>query len=342
MKPAIRSSILSGYTSLTRSLGLDPVQMLLAAQLPRGCLAERDLMLPAKAVCELLELSAQRSGLASFGLELAKHRRLSQLGTLGLVLRDQPTAGSALMALIEHAHMHNEAVAFSLETEGEFCNAVLETKLGPNVRTRQLCEFVLGAMYNISRQFFGLAERDMRVCFRHSPLASKQEYLRFFGAEPLFDFEFDGFVHKLALFERVNPLADPEFAESTRGLIDPQFASTPVSYADEVRRVAKLLIPKGQCSADQIAGYLGVDRRTVHRQLARDSETVSGVVDKLRQELAVTYVLDSDKPIAEIAPLLGFRSASALINWYRRTTGETPMQHRRRSLAHKHPDSPSM
>jgi len=331
MKPGIRSSILSGYPDLARSLGLDPVRMLLEVQLPRDCLAERDLMLPARAVCELLELSAQRSGMASFGLALARHRRLSQLGTLGLILRDQPTAGSALFALMDHTHMHNEAVSFSLNEDGQFCNAVLETRLDPGVRTRQFCEFVLGAMYNISRQVFGLVDQDMRVCFLHLPLASREEYLRFFSATPLFDYEFDGFVYRKALFERVNPLADPEFAASTRGLIDQRGDPAPVGYVDEVRRVARQLIPKGKCSADQIAAYLGVDRRTVHRQLARESETVSGVVDKLRRELAATYVLESNKPIAEIAPLLGFRSASALINWYRRTTGETPMQHRRLS-----------
>jgi len=329
VKPGIRSSVLSGYADLAQSVGLDPARMVLDVGLPSRCLGERDLMLPAQAICELLELSAERSGLASFGLALAKRRRLSQLGTLGLFLRDQPTAGRAFMALIDRTHLHNEAVSFSLTKRAQFSDAVMETRVGSNMRTRQFCEFVLGAMHIIARQIFGPSDRDAHICFRHSPLADKAEYVRFFGIAPIFDYDFNGFIYKTELFERINPLADPEFAEYTRGLIDQKPVPALLSYVDKVRRVATLLIPKGQCGADQIAAYLGVDRRTVHRQLARENETVSGVVDALRRELAVTYVLESDRSIAEIAPLLGFRSSSAFINWYRRTMGETPMQHRR-------------
>lgn len=43
------------------------------------------------------------------------------------------------------------------------------------------------------------------------------------------------------------------------------------------RHILLVLLPSGQCSIDQVAQQLGVDRRTVHRRLEREGTTFTEV-----------------------------------------------------------------
>jgi len=330
VKPTIRSSALCGYSDLAISLGLDPLRMILDIGLPGGSLSQSDLMLAVDRVCVLLELSAERADQMAFGLALAQNRRLSHLGEFGLILRDQPTLGHMARASENYSRLHNNALIFAIEEEGEYSNIYMETRVDADIPTRQFSEFLVGSTFKICQTIFGDASREMQVCFRHGAPPDLREHIRFFGAKPLFNFEFNGFVYKSSLLNQINSHADPAFSQYTLSLIQAiRSPATPASHSDEVRRVVMQLLPRGECSAERVAACLGVDRRTVSRQLARENQSFSSLIDSVRQELSVRYVLESDLPIGDIAPLLGFRSASALVTWYRKHFGQSPMQHRR-------------
>jgi hypothetical protein len=68
--------------------------------LPARCLDDPDLRVPVACVVRLLELAASRAREPAFGLRLAPSRRLSSLGTLGLLLRDEPTLRGVLEAIV--------------------------------------------------------------------------------------------------------------------------------------------------------------------------------------------------------------------------------------------------
>lgn len=329
MKPQIRSAVLCDYAELARSVGLDPVAMLNAAGLPATSLAHSDLMLPADRVCVLLEASAERGRMPTFGLALARNRRLSHLGELGLVLRDQPTLGHMVQVATDLARFHNEALVYALERDAEYAHIHMENCVGTGGPTRQFCEFVIGSTFRMFQALFGGAWRETRVCFGHGAAADRRWYVEFFGAEPFFGHCFNGFIFRLSLLDKVNSSADPGFSRYTRGLIEAKVAAMPGQRSDDVRRIALQLLPKGQCSADRIAACLGVDRRTVHRQLAREGQTVTGLIDEIRREFAARHVLESDLPIGDVASLLGFQSTSALVNWYSKRFAQSPAQHRR-------------
>lgn len=329
MKPTIRSSVLNGYSELAVSLGLDPLKLIGSIGLPSGSLSHPDLMLAIDSVCALLELSAENSRQITFGLSLAGNRKLSHLGELGLVLRDQPTLGHMARALEGFSRLHNEALVFASEEKGQYTNLYLETKVSADTLTRQFSEFLLGSTFKMCLSIFGDACREMQVCFRHGPPPDEQKHIEFFGSKPLFNFEFNGFIYKSSLLDQINAHADPMFSQYTLGLVQGlRSSSMSVNNTDEVKRVVMQLLPNGKCSAEQIAACLAVDRRTVNRQLSKEGQSISSVMDSVRQELSTQYVLQSDLPIADIAPLLGFRSASGLVTWYKRKFGKAPMQHR--------------
>ena len=102
MTALIRSAVLTSFTDVAASCGLDARALLVDAGLPQRCLDEPDLKVPARAVAHLLELAAQRGHEPAFGLRLAESRRLSNLGPLGLLVRDEPTLRDALEAVMHH------------------------------------------------------------------------------------------------------------------------------------------------------------------------------------------------------------------------------------------------
>src|SRR5215468_7915140 len=98
MTALVRSASLTHFADLSAEYGHDARALVAEAGLPRRCLDEPDLMIPAERVGRLLELAAARAGEPAFGLRMAESRRLSNLGPLALLVRDQPTLRQALEA----------------------------------------------------------------------------------------------------------------------------------------------------------------------------------------------------------------------------------------------------
>jgi AraC-like DNA-binding protein len=82
-----------------------------------------------------------------------------------------------------------------------------------------------------------------------------------------------------------------------------------------------MLLPTGACTIDRAAQHLGIDRRTIHRHLAREDQTFSRIVEAVRVELAERYVKEPRRALTETSSLRGFSAPSAFSRWYRRSFG---------------------
>ena len=100
MSSLVRAASLTNYSEVARASGLDPTRMLLDAGLSPSVLDEPDLMIPVDSVASLLQSSAASSGNESFGLCMAESRRLSNLGAVGMLIREQATLRDSLDLLI--------------------------------------------------------------------------------------------------------------------------------------------------------------------------------------------------------------------------------------------------
>ena len=119
MPKLIRSACLTHYVEVARSVGLDPYRQLKAAGLSRACLADLDTMIRVSAVVRLLEASAQAVGVEHFGLRMAETRRLSILGSIGLLLQEEPTVRKALASLARYLRLHTDSLSLGIEEDGE-------------------------------------------------------------------------------------------------------------------------------------------------------------------------------------------------------------------------------
>ena len=87
---------LTHFAELASACKLDARALVASVGLPARCLSEPDLKVPAHLVGRLLEAAAVQGREPAFGLRLAESRRLSNLGPLALLVRDEPTLRRAL------------------------------------------------------------------------------------------------------------------------------------------------------------------------------------------------------------------------------------------------------
>ena len=119
MATLVRAACLTNYAEVAMASGLDPSRMLLDAGLSPSVLSEPDLLIPVSKVGRLLQASAQQSGLESFGLSMARTRLLSNMGPVGLLIRDQETLRDALQVLVRHLTLLNGALSLTVEEDAD-------------------------------------------------------------------------------------------------------------------------------------------------------------------------------------------------------------------------------
>jgi AraC-like DNA-binding protein len=326
MRYRIRSASLNGYVQVATSVGLDPDDMLAAVGLSRRVLHDPDTLIPAAAVGRLFELSAHAAGIDDFGLRIAETRQLSNLGPLGLLAREAPTLRAMLESIVRYLRLHNESLYLRIEEADGVVVLSQTLSTGRAAPLRQAIELGVGALHRIVGTILGDAWRPLRVCFAHGPPRDARTHRRVFGATQVqFDAPFDGIVCRAADLERPIPAADPVLAGYARRYIDELARSTgPEGTGERVRHLVRTLLPSGRCTVDRVAGALGVDRRTVHRHLAREGTTFSRVVAHTRRAMVERYAASRERPLSDVAAMLGFANQSAFSGWFRAQYGCSP------------------
>jgi AraC-like DNA-binding protein len=316
MATLVRSAALTHFAEVAGACGLHARALVAEVGLPARCLEDPELKVSTRSISALLDLAAERGHEPAFGLRMAQTRRLSNLGPLGMLVRDETTLRSALEALVRYIHVHNEAMAVRVEQVSNL--VVIRTELvaegGQSVR--QATEIVVAVLFRVLRLFMGAAWHPRLVCFSHPPPPTLAVHRRVLGPAVEFNHEFNGIVCNAADLDAPNPGADPVMARLTRQLVE-QGERARTTLADRVRELVVLLLPRGHCRVEVVAQHLGFDRRTVARRLAAEGTTFSALVDSVRGDLAGRYLSEGARPLADVAALLGFSAPSAFSRWHR-------------------------
>jgi AraC-like DNA-binding protein len=320
MTALVRSAVLTAFTDVAASCGMDARALLVDAGLPQRCLDDPDLKVPVRAVAHLLELAAERGHEPAFGLRLAESRRLSDLGPLGLLVRDEPTLRDALEALMHHIHVHNEALTIGLEQHSNLLIIRQELTVEGGALLRQSTELAVGVTFRVLRIFMGAGWQPRLVCFTHPKPSSVGVHRRMFGRAVEFGHQFDGIVCNATDLDAPNPGADAVMVRYAQRLLT-QNLDTTSRMSDRVQQLAVVLLPRGLCRVEVVAQHLGVDRRTVARRLADEQTSFSALVNDLRRDLFARYLKDCARSLTEVSALLGFSASSAFSRWHRQQFG---------------------
>lgn len=310
----IRSACLTHYAEVARSVGLEPRHMLKQVRLPLRCLENPDLRIAVTGVRRLLVASAAASGADEFGLRMAERSGLANLGPVALVVREQATVGAAIETLARYIHLHDEAMRLRVERQDDVITIAVFLRGGQT--TRQSTEWAVGLVYRILRSLFNDAWRPLGIHFAHAPPRSRRFHRQFFGTGITFNSDLDAIQCSVTDMARPILTSHPMLARYVESRVE-AIEVRPESWDDKVGELVRTLLPGGNCTIETVAEHLSCDRRTVHRRLLECSTTFSAILDAERSDVMMRLVEDANRPLKEIAGLLGFSAQSALARWFR-------------------------
>ena len=82
--------------------------------------------------------------------------------------------------------------------------------------------------------------------------------------------------------------------------------------------------PEHSRNADDLAAWLNLSARTLHRQLKEEGASLQQLKDAVRRDLAMDLLLRTQRPIKQIASEVGFQNEKSFMRAFKGWTGQTP------------------
>jgi AraC-like DNA-binding protein len=276
---------------------------------------DSELMIPVRLINELFELTALTSGIEDFGLRVAETRGLPDLGPVTLVLREEETFRAALQTLIAFMHLHSDAAYLHLR-EGEHPILTVDIIMEGSDHRRQILDGSVASVTILMRWLLGERWSPASVCFMHSRPLQLARYESFFKCPIDFNHEFNGIVLRRQDLDEKLPASSPAMRRHLQRYLQTIGGASGQSYIHRVTQVIALSLSRGEGRVDTVASHLGVDPRTLNRRLAREGLNYSAILESVRKNVAVQHLRDGDRPLSDIAGLVGFGSLSAFSSWF--------------------------
>ena len=328
----ISSAAAAGLTDAIEAAGRDPDEILRAVGLDRAAVADRHGFIPSAAFTLALEEAARVTGDECFGLHFGERYHPKDIGALAYVVLNSPTIAVAFENVARYLRIYNEAAAVSFVQSEK--NAFLQHRLRdvPLQRRRQHEECALTVALGTIRMMAGSEWRPLEVRFEHEPPARTNEHARIFGAPVLFGGDGNVMVIEREFCDREVPMADRRLYPILEEYLERQLENSPTEdrFVVAVQHAIANSMKDGEPKLPDVARTIGVSVRTLQRRLGESGVDYKGLVDDIRHRLALRYLKDRKHTLSEVAYLLGYSEISAFSRAFRRWTGSTPSDHRRR------------
>jgi AraC-like DNA-binding protein len=285
--------------------------------------------IPWQAQAKLMDIAAQELGDDHYGIHLAAKVDVRDADALAYVGLASHTLGEALASLARYVQTFNEVVQFGLTAEDGLTVLAISGVDPSFVQNRQQMEFGAGLLLHLYRFLTKRQVTPVSVHFVHGRQHGLREVSRYFGCRVSY------LQSRSQIVLKASDMAIPIDTSDYR-LLKVLTAYCEAVLKGHGRRQAGLLqkveqrivdlLPKGAARATVIATELGVSERTLTRQLAALGTNFNQILERLRNDLALRYVRESDLSLAEVSFLLGYANQPAFNLAFKRWTGKTPRE----------------
>jgi AraC-like DNA-binding protein len=333
MTAMVRASSLQGYTTLVRSVGVDPAPLLRRYRIPAGSLGDDDALLSLRSCVQLLEASAAETGCPDFGLRLSRVQDIGVLGSIGIVLQNAPTVRKGWELASRYLFVHSPGLLMQVHDDSAMvegaAEASVEIRLARLTAQRQAVDLCLGHLHHITQLLAGRRYQLHAVALPHAPVAPLATYKRFFGVPVYTEQPRAALCLSRETLRADLSGANPALRQITEDYLTRNFRVPGESVSARVRQALRRSLGTTQGSKEGVAGLLAIHPRTLQRHLAAEHTTFEAIREEARKEAALRYLRDTAMPLGQLADLLGFSEQSALSRSCRRWFGAPPSLLRR-------------
>lgn len=283
-----------------------------------------------QASCTLLWTEAQAlSGDALLGMVCARRAVLPvPLQMLELTGAASPDMGAAIGQLVHFFSLLSTQAHLEMHRSGDRIMLLLRPRGRPHV---QQMEALLGLVARLLQRFVSGTEHAHVGLSLVSPTAGRVDYSRLGWCADSRCGDVYMLLLPAAWMNVALPGATPGLlrgmTEALRGFV----ASMPGGdVVDRVRRDILVRLASGQLTEQEIAEPLKVSPRHLRRLLRQHNTSYEQLLDQARREEALRLLADTRKSLTAISYEVGFLDPSSFTRAFRRWTGISPSDYRRR------------
>lgn len=308
--------------TVLREYGVDPAEILAAAGVEPGAIADREGSIPFASACRLLELSAERTGCAHFGVLLGLRNGTESLGVVGALMREAPTWGRAALDLVENQHRYVRGgvpYLMTIEDTAWAGYAVYERQV-PGAEYMEDGAIAVG--FTLMRELCGAAPEQ--ILLSHKAPADPQAYRRLFGVPVTFDASQTALVFPSAMLDLPVKGADAHRRQALAERVRDYWAVDLPRTSDQVTRLLRSRVVFGEVGLEGVAEALALHPRVLERTLQREETSFRALLNQTRIDVAQRLLSGTRLSVTEIGAALGYADTSAFSNAFRRQCGESP------------------
>ena len=330
--PSIQAKAVEKIIKSAAAGGVPARALYEAIKLNPAALIDPDQRIPFAQVVELYERAAELTGDDAFGLHVGEAVDPKAFDVLGYAVINSPTLGEALDRMVRYNFIWTNGSCFLVDSTRALTCIVYEYLDHTITARRHDTEMTLAAIAALGRTVASSELSPTRVTFQHDAPRDTREHARIFQC-PV---EFNAGKNQYFLDSRALELPIVKADPGLCAVLDRHAAELVAKYpradtlSDRVRTLIKNELSGGNAAVDRIAEHLGMSSRTLQRKLQASGTSHQELLDEMRHELALRYLQEPEMAVCEVAYLLGFSESSAFHRAFKRWTGTTPNEFRRR------------
>jgi len=208
---------------------------------------------------------------------------------------------------------------------------IIDRRAHPN-EFPELTESGFARMICSGRQFLGEDRFLKEVHFTHEEPPYRAEYDRIFRVPIVFESDRNALLADDSWMNQMppspsGPVLDVLKAHS-EALLEKLVSAKSTTGRLEI--LLEPLLPTGHATMEAVSSQLGFSRASLFRKLKEEGVTFEEVLDGLRHRLALRYLNGEGLSVKEAAYRLGFSEPASFSRAFKRWTGESPGEARRK------------
>ncbi len=313
--------------------GLDDDHVLRAAGLAREHVRDPAIAVPLANEEALWSALGRETGDAGFGLRAARCVERGALHGVEYAMRTSATLGDALRMLQRFARLLHRDRRFALRQEATGGASLVYESPHDEHAAAMMTDFALALVVAICRDGARQAWSPSIVRFRHGPIVPADRYRSFLDAPVQFDAAenavvLDGDGLEIPMRE-ADPVLCSVLERYLRGELE---AIDPAqSLEDAVRTAIARALPEQNADLDTVADRVGLSSRVLQKRLQQANTSFQELLDRVREAQAKRLLLQPRVSLAGTAIQLGYSDVTAFHRAFKRWTGLTPGEFRRRA-----------
>lgn len=312
------------------SYGLDFDAISLNAGIQPSDIYQQGHRIPVKKIQQVWKTAFYETKDEAFGLTYASYFQPAVLHGLGLAWLTSSTLKDSLQRLIRYQRVLSTLCRFSLEEyKNSYC-IVLDHEPFEDHLEYISTDAVICGFFKMCRISMGPIITAQSVSMTRPTPRCDENFNTFFGVSVQFNSDRNCISFDKQMVEMAQPGGNAELARmNDRIVIDYLRKLNQDDIEIQVQSTLIEQLPSGVPNQKDTASALNMSIRNLQRRLHEKGSSFKQLLSRTREELAVNYLKESEKPIIEIGFLLGYVDASNFARAFRRWQGVSPQQYRK-------------